>query len=307
MHKLKLTYILIFFSGFIYAQPDILTRDKSLDYVLIYRDCLVCNPIEKNVPVEKDYFDKYGFHIKKDYLDSLMKPDGRTIYDYKNDKIYSIEYYTTYTSNPPDFNDSYWDSTKIAQKVVYEYKANRLKKVNWFHDNRLDFVIVFEYNKSNQVIKEIETEYSYPNVFKFQAFKPNSAEFMNSIKMYGNSTRIKNYDYHASTCMITYSVNSKQTGFESLTFDDKNKISSRIITNTQNDTLLSEKLIYDNKGRLVEKHLHETGYTAFGRIYDYLGYNKIIYVYDSDNRLIKEEKYYKNRLSIIEKYKYFKK
>lgn len=60
----------------------------------------------------------------------------------------------------------------------------------------------------------------------------------------------------------------------------------------QKDTLLSEKLIYDENARVIERYLNENGYDAFGDSYDYLGYDKITYEYDLENRLIKEEKYY---------------
>lgn len=303
---------MIFISGLLKAQsnlyPDTLTRDSNLDFVLVLRDCFQCNPIEKDRPVQKYSFDKNGLNYKREGLDSLMQTSSRILFNYTNGLIESYENYSTYTSTPPDFEDFIWDSTARAQKVVYEFMDNTLNKIKWLEDNdRIDFDIIFEYNDANKVKRELHTEYSYPDVFKFQAFKPNSVAFLDSVKVSGNSTREKIYNYSKNACEIKYFVDSRQTGTESIKFNDFDKKTSREIYNMQGDTLLVEKFNYNLTGQLVERYLKETGYDAFGDSYDYLGYEKTRYEYDEKGRLMREEMYYKDKLLFVEKYKYIEK
>ena len=312
MSKLITLLILINYSFFTYAQsnlyPDTLNRDSNLDYVMILRDCLSCNPIVKNEPIYKLLFDNKGLNIERQGLDSLLNPKGRLLYDYEMGKLISYRNYNIFTCNFSDFDNCIWDSTKIAQKVEYEYFNNLISKIKWLNDgDRLSFDIVFVYNNLGKIENEILTEYSYPDIYEYQAFKPNSSEFLDTIKVIGNSFKKKLYKYFENSLYIDYYVDNKLTGKEYQKFNKLNQLQNRLVSNPKGDTLLNETVVYNSKGNVIEKLTNEIGYDGYGDSYDYLGYDKIIYIYDSADRLINEKMYSKNELVIIDRYEYHEK
>ncbi len=185
--------------------------------------------------------------------------------------------------------------------LIYLYEKMYNKDISY-----IDNIGSFSYNKENKLIKERWTDVPQKNVFKFQAFKPSSIEFEDSVKILSGSYTEKTYKYFGDTIKIDYCVNGSLTGYELQIQVDN--IIKELVYNTDYDTLSYYINTYNSDNLLIIRHrVKHTGYSGFGYGLDYKWSNIEKYQYDSKHRLVQidgfkdNEHNYTERFEIIEK------
>jgi hypothetical protein len=271
-----------------------------------------------------------SFEYDKGYLTSVKRTDYRSPH---NDSIGQLLHEETmdYLRKGLDID---WDLINEKYDKLYE-KVNP-ENVNWISnqdlhpsllikrniygqdslielyselsDNEfyLDEIITFDYNEQNKLVKKKWTDVPHESVFKFQAFKPSSNEFEDSIKVLSGSYREKIFRHSGDTIKIEYFVNGSYTGYElQITVDG---IKEEIVYNSNNDTLSYYTNEFDSNNLLIRRHrVKHTGYNGFGYSLDLRWGNIEKYKYDTNHRLVQidgfeEDKHiYVERFEITEK------
>lgn len=190
-----------------------------------------------------------------------------------------------------------------GQDSVVEHYNSFLNKESY-----LDERIFFYYNELGQLKRKIWIDVPQENVFEFQAFKPNSIEIEDSIKVLTNSYREKVFTYFQDSIKVDYSVNGEFTGHEIRRTKKSGLIKEEIVLSAENDTLsyFLEHYNSDNLRTMRKRVIHK-GYNGFGYSLDLAWGDIKIYKYDSKDRLVRIDGYdgdthiFTQRFEIIEK------
>jgi hypothetical protein len=208
-------------------------------------------------------------------------------------------------------------SIKISEKVHRMYEHVNPENVNWgrvskmipnmiFKRNKigndslieiynklndkeiyLDQIVFFFYNAQNKIKRKKWIDVPHSNVFEFQAFKPSSVEFEDSITILTGSYQEKTYKYYKDSIVIKHNLNGRFTGSEIKILNNKGRVQSELVLNTKQDTLSYYQNKWDSINNLKSrKRIKHTGYDGFGYSLDLTYGNIKAYKYDEKNRLV---------------------
>ncbi len=147
--------------------------------------------------------------------------------------------------------------------------------------------VYFIFNDKNQLIAKKWINIKHPNIIEFNAFKPNTAIFDDSIKLISGSTQAKTYELREDYLRINYYVNGKFTGYEYQYFKVDNLITDELVFNTSGDTLSHFTNDYNENNLLkIRNEKFHSGYNGFDYSLDLAWGNITKYTYDSLKRII---------------------
>jgi len=214
---------------------------------------------------------------------------------YRKDKNISIKISEKYQRmyehvNPEKIN---WGRvSKMIPSMIF--KRNKIgndsliKIYNKLNDREiyLDQIVFFFYNSQNKIKRKKWIDVAHSNVFEFQAFKPSSVEYEDSITILTGSHQEKTYKYYKDSIVIKHNVNACFTGSE-IKKTNSNGISSEIVLNTNGDTLSYYQNLWDLRKNLTSRRrIKHTGYDGFGYSLDLTYGNIKKYKYDDRDRLV---------------------
>ena len=289
-----LLILLVFSSGIANAQeaiyPEVFQNVKGVKVIkAFYSDTL-----------------KYAYAIgpdgkvtsRRDY--NKDKVEAKEVYTYENGKIVSLKSYQereyiydddpNFTSySPKDFK---WDSTKVTFEIKYTQGANGIVSYKYFA------------NPGNELLKEINYTYGTDGRLKKEDIRtyPKSGSLSHS-KAGSPASRYKEFAYEPNLTTMYFYIDSKLTGTENIVSTTDCRITSSIIKNNKGRIIGRVNYDYNTMGRLMEKHINDTGEDGFGMGHPILVDGEI-YSYDQDGRMVAKVSYLKGRLVSALAYRY---
>lgn len=176
------------------------------------------------------------------------------------------------------------------------------------NETYLDEKVFHFYNEFGQLKRKLWVDIPHENVFEFQAFKPNSLELADSIKILTNSFREKSFTYFQDSVKIAYSVNGQFTGSEIRRTINDGFIKEEIVFDANNDTLSYFVEHYDtNKRKAMRHRVKHNGYNGFGYSLDLAWGDIKKYKYDWKKRLVRIDGFDKDVHIFTERYEIIEK
>lgn len=281
--------------------PDTFPKSPGFKAVLVIETCLTC-PDKERIS-EKFLFNDKGQNIAW-YPLCNNKPCGEQKYMYNDDKLVSYTNRNNWvsTSTTGDFGME-WDSTSLSNKLEYSYENHKLVKTIWTdgETNRRSLEIEYKYDDGKL---QSETITDFPNPNSIGIFNPNSTEYTEDEDL-EQVTLKKEYSYSDSTTTIRYFKKGSLTGIETNIKNKKGELLKSTLRDSSGKILKVITYTYD-QDRLKQIEMNESGYDGFGNPYDYLGYDKESYEYNSDGRLSLRKFFSNGQLILFKKYEYKK-
>ena len=256
--------------------------------------------------IEKSYQSPKNDSLSKAYLEEINKDidsDWNTIHS-KYDSMYEVV-------NPETVN---WQLVEQFPKLIFcrdNLRRDSIIEVHrTFHSGEpyLAEKVYFHYNDQNELIAKKWINIEHPNIIEFNAFKPSTTIFDDSIKLISGSAQAKTYEIREDLIKINYYVNGKFTGYEHQTLNVDGLISDEFVFNTKGDTLSHFINIYNENELLKIRHeKYHSGYNGFGYSLDLLWGNINKYSYDTLNRLIRVDGFHDEKHISTTRFEIFEK
>ncbi len=205
-----------------------------------------------------------------------------------------------------------WESEGVFKnEIKIEYDSKNNPKVYHIYTStmngaiRLDMIFEIVYNDNGDIESKEWTDIEHPNTIKLNAFKPNTLELNDSIKVLSGNIRTKKYTYKTNLVLIDYFLNKKKTGMEKQIYNPVKKKNDIIVMNLIGDTLSYRTESFDLNGKINKKEsIIETGYDGFGYGSDSVEAERKDYHYDSYGRINQIVDYLNKKEYSVSIYKY---
>jgi hypothetical protein len=263
----------------------------------------------KGVKVIKAFFSdtlKYSYAVgadgkvisRRDY--NKDKVEAKEVYTYENGKIVSLKSYqereymydedpnsTSYS--PKDFK---WDSTKVTFEIKYTQGPNGIVYYKYYA------------NPGNELLKEISYTYGPDGRLKKEDIRtyPKSGSLSHS-KAGSPASRYKEFAYEPNLTTMYFYIDGKLTGTENIVATTDGRITTSIIKNNKGRIIGRVNYEYNTMGRLMEKHINDTGEDGFGMGHPIV-FDSEVYSYDENGRMVAKVSYLKGRLVSALAYRY---
>lgn len=287
--------------------PRNFERTQGVKMVIVKTDCQKCVPVLKQEHSEIFFFDSKGFNVEQNNIDKNRKwgmdkffwnPDG-TVSKYRGWSTYTstidIEDSATYEN---DYGMA-WDSTLLTHEIRYTYDMNKkLKTITWLdgEDLSTDILITFHYDSNGKIVKEELTDFPDKGDI-ILGFKPNSTtEVVDRPDAKRQVTKFKLFKHTRDTVFIEYYNKGHLSGKGKQTFNKRGKLTFVATYNLSGELLFQIENVFNERGRIIDQRIFQTGYDGYGDGGDYAGGDRRTFEYDKSNRLFRINDYYKDEV-----------
>lgn len=281
---------------------DTLPRDISIDFVIAYPEDADLDSLSN---FYRYSFNGKGLNTKKQFFKSNSEPMYKQVYFYnEDDKLGVYERYGFTTCYGP-MDSCVFDTISVVVQHTFEYNSTQIEKeiIKW--DNGLE-EIKYEFNNGGILLRKTISESTDPSVLSFQAFKPGTSDFLDSVVISNRNLQLVEYTKQTDAIYTAnYYTNKKLSGKESLEYDYLGNLLNRQVCNFENDTVYSEEFVFDSESRVISWSFYDTGYDGFGPHHDPGFANRFTYEYDDHGRIVKRNTHFISGESFTLVYQYF--
>jgi hypothetical protein len=200
-----------------------------------------------------------------------------------------------------------WDSTLLTKEVSYTYDSGKkLKTITWLDGDDLstDIIITFFYDNKGKVVKEELVDFPDKGDF-FMSFKPNSTtEIVDAPDAKKQITNFKLFKYKGDTVFVEYYQKGQLSGKGKQTFNKSGKLTYEATYNLTGELLFQIRNVFNEKGKIIEQKIFQTGYDGYGDGNDFGGGDRRAFEYDKQDRLIRIVEYYQGDFLITNHFEY---
>lgn len=295
--------------------PRNFDRTPGVRMVVVKTDCQTCVPALKQEHTGTFIFDSNGLNVEQHNVNKSRKWGMEKFFWNSDGTVNKYMGWSAYRSTIDNvdsaiYENDYgmaWDSTLLTKEVRYTYDMNKkLKTITWLNGEDLstDIVITFHYDSNGKIIKEELVDFPDKGDFIF-GFKPNStAEIVDIPDAKKQVTKYKLFKHVGDTVFIEYYNDGQLSGKGKETFNKRGKLTYVATYNLRGQLLFQIKNIFNEKGKIIDQSIFQTGYDGYGDGGDYAGGDRRTFEYNNANRLIKLHDYYKDKIFLTMNFEY---
>lgn len=295
--------------------PRNFDRTPGVKMVVVKTDCQTCVPAVKQRHTETFFFDSNGFNIEQNNIDKNRKWGMDRFFWNSDGTVNKYRGWSTYRStidieDSATYENDYgmaWDSTLLTKEIRYTYDANKkLKTITWLdgEDLTIEMVITFHYDGKGKLAKEELVDFPDKGDI-ILGFKPNSTtEIVDRPDAKKQVTKYKLFRPVGDTVLIEYYNKGELSGKGKQTFNKNGKLTFVATYNLSGELLFQIKNAFNERGRIIDQRIFQTGYDGYGDGGDYAGGDRRTFEYDKANRLIKIKDYNKDEVFSIMMFEY---